>query len=568
MLLSKLLGERLRSKPADASLISHIFLLRGGYIRNVGSGIFSLLPPALKIQKKIEAIIRDEMDKIDGQEILLPVVLPAELWKQSGRFETVGNELLRFKDRAERDMVLAMTHEEAVVHLLRSEAKSYLNYPVMVYQIQTKFRDEPRARGGLIRVREFTMKDAYSFHTSQEDLNEYYEKVYNAYFNIFKRVGLPEVIAIKSDTGMMGGSGAHEFMLLSDAGEDSIVICDECGYKANMEVAVSKIEKNEEEEKKLTEIFTPGSKTIEDLIKFDINESKVIKAVLFEADGYDKPVAVFIRGDLEVNEAKLKNYLNAEIQELKSLEKYNLVPGYIGPIGDTLNICNPIFDVSLQNEKNMVCAANKKDYHLSGFSVDRDTNIKNFVDVSKVKEGHCCIKCGAKLKVKRGIEVGNIFKLGTKYTKSMNMTYVNNESKEKNPIMGCYGIGIGRLLACVVEKMHDDFGPIWPKNITPWQVHICALNMSIEEIKDRGFYLYKKLSEKFDVIFDDRNLAAGAQFADADLLGVPVRVIVSKKNISSGKVEVKLRGEKESKLMDDEELFTFLSDFYFEKGEK
>lgn len=435
MFLSNLLGERLRLKPAEASLISHIFLLRGGYIKNVGSGIYSLLTPALRVQRKIERIIRDEMEKAGGQEILMPVVLPGDLWKQSGRFDEVGSELLKFKDRGNRDMLLAMTHEEAVVHLARNEATSYLDYPFMVYQIQTKFRDEPRARGGLIRVREFTMKDAYSFHTSIKDLELQYEKMYRAYTNIFERAGLPGVIAISADTGMMGGSGAHEFVLLSAAGEDSIVICESCGYKANIEVAVSK-------------------------------------------DG------------------KIK--------------------------------------------------------------LDED----NKDDTAKIKNEYKCVCCGNPLKISRGIEVGHIFKLGSKYTNSMNMTYTNSEGKLETPIMGCYGIGVGRLLACAIEASHDEFGPIWPKSIAPWQIHICALNMSQDDVKDKSFKLYNDLSKKYEVLFDDRNAAAGAQFADADLLGIPLRIIVSKRNLQENKFEVVLRENKESKKMSFEELEKFLSEYY------
>lgn len=563
MLMSNLFGERLRSKPADASLNSHIFLLRGGYVRPVGSGLYSFMTPCVRIQKKIEKIIREEMDKVGGQEVLLPFVVPAELWKQSGRFSSVGNELLRIKDRSERDMVLSMTHEEAAVYLAKSEAKSYLNYPFMIYQIQTKFRDEPRARGGLVRVREFTMKDAYSFHTSLEDLDRYYDKMHKAYERIFEKVGL-DVVSIYSDTGMMGGNGAHEFMLLSEAGEDSIVICDKCDYKANMEVATSNYENNNMIEEDKQEVYTEGIKTIEELTAFlKIEKRQTIKAVVYAAEGYKNPVIVFIRGDLQVNEAKLRNLIKADINELADLKPYGLISGSIGPSDEILNSCSVIFDTSLENEPNMVVGANKKDYHIKGFSVLRDLNTKvKFSDVSKVKEGQCCPSCGNPLKIERGIEMGNIFKLGTKYTENMDMKYVDKDGTQKTPVMGCYGIGLGRLIAGVIEASHDDYGPIWPKSIAPWQIHICVLNINNEKVKEKSFKIYDDLKNKYEILFDDRNLSAGAQFADADLLGIPLRIIVSSRNVDNDQVEVVTRFNRESKVINYDELYSFIEDFY------
>ncbi len=565
MLMSNLFGERLRAKPAEATLISHVYLLRGGYIRPVGSGIYSLLTPCVRIQQKIEKIIREEMDKIGGQEVLLPVVVPAELWKESGRFSSVGSELLRLTDRANRDMVLSMTHEEAAVHLAKTEAKSYLDYPFMIYQIQTKFRDEPRARGGLIRVREFTMKDAYSFHTSAEDLDEYYDKVHKAYERIFERVGL-DVVSIYSDTGMMGGTGAHEFMLLSEAGEDSIIICEKCGYKANMEVATCRQEEysadSAEEANEL--VHTPGVKSIEDLAKFlNIDESRTVKAVVYYADDLKLPVIVFIRGDLQVNEAKLRNLIKSEVNELNDLQKYGLVPGFIGPSDEILDNFKVVIDSSLQNRVNMVIGANKPDCHVKGFSFFRDLSKDvKFNDVFKVKEGQLCPVCGAPLRVTRGIEMGNIFKLGSKYTKSMNMRYTDKDGAQKTPIMGCYGIGVGRLIAGIIETLHDDFGPIWPKSVAPWQVYICALNLSEGSVREKAQELYENLSGKFEVLLDDRKISAGAQFADADLLGIPLRIIVSKRNLENGQVEVVMRNGRESKYIDYGEVFAFVEDFY------
>lgn len=563
MLMSNLFGERLRDKPNDANLISHIYLLRGGYIRPVGSGIYSFLTPAVRIQKKIEKIIREEMDKINGQEVLLPVVLPGELWKKSGRFDTVGSELLRTKDRCNRDIVLAMTHEEAAVQLAKSECKSYLNYPFMIYQIQTKFRDEPRARGGLVRLREFIMKDAYSFHLNKEDLENYYLKVLDSYNKIYERVGLPQVISINSDSGMMGGSVAHEFMLLCDAGEDSIVLCENCDYKANMEVASSVIEKNLLNEEPLVEVFTENVKTIDDVTKFfNVDKSNIIKAVVYIQNAINKPVIVFLRADLSVNEAKLKNILKEEINELNNIEDYGLIPGSVGPSEKINNSYKVIYDISLKDELNLICGANKKDYHLKGFNINRDLNDVEFHDVSKVEQGQKCKCCGGNLIVKRGVEVGNIFQLGTKYTKSLEMACIDSNGKAITPIMGCYGIGVDRLIACIVEAHHDDFGPIWPKHIAPWQVHICALNTNSEDIRLASENLYKELSNHYEVLFDDRNLGAGVQFADADLLGVPVRIILSKRNISEEKYEVVLRDGKKSFKMTHDELIAFLNEFY------
>ena len=543
MRISNLLGERLKEKPGEASIISHIYLLRGGYVRQVANGIYSMLLPAKKIAMKIENIIREEMNRVDGQEVLFPVVLPAELWQESGRFESVGSELMRIKDRSGRDMLLGMTHEEAAVHLARSEAMTYTKYPFMIYQIQTKFRDEPRSRGGLIRVREFTMKDAYSFHTSQADLEEYYQRVFEAYHRIFERAGLPQVVSVASDTGMMGGKVAHEYMLLAEAGEDSIVVCEDCDYKANMEVATSQLVRQEDcAEVQPEEVYTPGTKSIEavcELLK--VEPYRLIKAAVFAVENSPRPLIVFIRGDLQVNEAKLKKVVKVNVFPYEEAEETNLCFGYIGAMGIDPKNNDILFDSSLSGEKNMVTGANKTDYHIKGVSIDRDIKPAGFVDVAKVNEGAACAKCGGKLAIKRGIEVGNIFQLGIKYTESMNMTYTDSDGKLKHPVMGCYGIGIGRLLACIIEAHHDEYGPIWPKNVAPWQIHLCVLNMKNENVKQTGFDLYNKLKDTYDVLMDDRDVAAGIQFADADLLGVPLRIIVSSRNLEQGEVEIASR---------------------------
>ncbi len=539
MLMSKLLGRRFKEQPSDAFMDSHAFMLRGGYIRQVSNGIFTLLMPAKRVAEKIEKILREEMDVIDGQEVLFPVVLPAELWKESGRFESVGSELVRFKDRAGRDMILGMTHEEAAVHIARIDAQSYTDYPFMIYQIQTKFRDEPRSRGGLIRVREFTMKDAYSFHTSEEDLVEYYDKVHEAYERIYERAGLSNVISVKSDTGMMGGKVAHEFMYLSDKGEDTLVLCPECGYKSNMEIASAQFFVNTKEQSALEEVHTPGVTDIDSLAEFfKTDSSSFIKSTVYAQEGTDRLLVVFIRGDYSVNEAKLKNAVGRNIFPYVSDGTSSLCFGYIGPYKLHAPEADILFDKTLDGEESLICGANKEDYHLKGVSISREINPAKFVDVSKVNDGDLCIHCGAELKLSRGIEVGNIFQLGTKYPVSMDMTYLAADNKQYHPIMASYGIGVGRMFACLIEEHHDEYGPIWPMAVAPWQIHICALNNNQADIAEYSQKLYGELSAKYEVMMDDRGVAAGVMFADADLLGIPIRVIISSRNMKNGEVEL------------------------------
>ncbi len=561
MLLSKLLGERFKEKPAEATLASHVFLLRGGYIRQVSNGIYSMLMPAKRVAAKIEQIIREEMNKIDGQEVLFPVVLPSELWKESGRYDTIATELVRLKDRTGHDMLLGMTHEEAAVHLARSEARSWTKYPFMIYQIQTKFRDELRSRGGLIRVREFTMKDAYSFHTNQEDLEQYYKKALEAYHKIFERAGLPQVVSVGSDSGMMGGNVSHEFMLLTEAGEDTIVICEQCDYRANAEIAVSHVKHEPSVEQPLEEVYTPDIKDIESLANFlGITQDKTMKATVFAVENRKKPLVVFIRGDLQVNEAKLRNSIGAEVFPLTDYENIDLCFGFIGAIGLDTNKSDILYDISLENENNLVAGANKPNYHIKGISMVRDIKAEKYIDVSRVSDGDSCSKCGGKLKLSRGIEVGNIFQLGTKYTESMNMTYTDVDGKQKTPIMGCYGIGVGRLLASIIEASHDDYGPIWPAAVAPWQIHICILNSTKEDVHQTGIKLYEDLGRNYEVLLDDRNVGAGIMFADADLLGIPIRLIVSTRNLEKGEVEIATRDKKIRKSVKLEDIHTAIED--------
>ena len=544
MKLEKLVGERFKERPSDCVVDSHALMVRGGYMKYVANGIFSSYMPLKRITRKIESILREEMDAIDGQEVSFPVVMPASIWQESGRYDSIGKELVRFNDRSGSPVVLGMTHEEAAVQLVREYGQTYMKYPFMIYQIQTKFRDEARPRSGLIRVREFTMKDAYSFHTSQEDLEQYYAKCHKAYERIFARAGIPEVISIASDSGMMGGSISHEFMLLTDIGEDSIVICNECDYRANMEATPNVVDYvRTAESKALEKVATPGKQTIEEVSAFLGVEAKdTCKAVVYQQNKDDKYVVLFLRGDYDVNETKLTNYLGCDVHPATITDDCGLVAGFIGPVGITDN-CTVLYDNTLKGVNNLVCGANENEYHMTGLDFDRDLPGAEFHDFAKVKEGSVCPKCGKHaLTVSRGIEVGNIFQLGTKYTKSMNMTYTDSEGNILNPIMGCYGIGVGRLAASICEAHHDDYGPIWPIAIAPWQVHICAVRADDIEVKAYADNLYNTLTEKgIEVIYDDRNVSAGVMFSDADLLGVPFRVVVSPRNMKGGIVEIASR---------------------------
>lgn len=541
MKLEKLVGERFRERPADCVIDSHAFLVRGGYIKYVANGIYSSYMPLCRITRKIQQIIREEMDALDGQEVQFPVVLPASLWQESGRYESVGKELVRFEDRNKGLLVLGMTHEEAAVALVREYGQSYLKYPFMIYQIQTKFRDEARPRGGLIRVREFTMKDAYSFHASREDLEEYYERCLEAYRRIYKRVGLSEVISVASDSGMMGGNLSHEFMLLTPIGEDSIVMCRECGYRANMEAAENLVEQERDEDsEELKLVYTPGIHTIEEVCGFLGSEKKrSCKAVVYQKESDGHLVVLFIRGDLEVNETKLRNFLKDEIRPGEITEESGLNPGYIGPYKLKGNF-TVLYDRSLKGANNLSCGGNQMEYHYTGLDMERDIKGASYHDFAKVKEGGICPCCGKKtVTVSRGIEVGNIFQLGTKYTEAMNMTYVTKDGESRHPLMGCYGIGVGRLAAAVLEARHDERGPIWPMAIAPWQIHLCAVRPDNEEVKNVADKLYGELLERgVEVIYDDRKVSAGVMFSDADLLGVPVRVVVSPRNLKKGVLEV------------------------------
>lgn len=543
MKLEKLVGDRFKEKPSDCVVDSHALMIRGGYMKYVANGIYSSYTPLRRITHKIEEIIRQEMEAIDGQEVQFPVVLPGSLWEESGRYESVGKELMRFRDRNNSSLVLGMTHEEAAVHLVREYAQSYTKYPFMIYQIQTKFRDEARPRAGLIRVREFTMKDAYSFHTSQEDLETYYQRCLEAYHRIYKRVGLPEVIAVASDSGMMGGSVSHEFMLLTPIGEDSIAICPDCGYCANIEAAENLLpKKSVKTSEPLALVHTPDIHTIEEVCEFlHSPKEQSCKAVVYQKNADDSYVVLFIRGDLEVNETKLTNYLKEEIHPAVITRESGLHAGYIGPYDLQINDKAVIlYDRSLEGAKNLSCGANQEEYHYTGLDMERELPDAEYHDFAKIQEGGICPHCGKpSITISRGIEVGNIFQLGTKYTRSMNMTYIDENGKTQYPVMGCYGIGIGRLAAAVCEAHHDEYGPIWPMSIAPWQIHLCAVRSDDAQVKVFADQLYEELLKKgVEVVYDDRTVRAGVMFSDADLLGVPLRVVVSPRNLKQNQLEV------------------------------
>lgn len=541
MKLEKLVGERFRERPSDCIVDSHAFMVRGGYLKYVANGIFSSNMPLKRVTRKIEQILREEMDAIDGQEVQFPVVMPASLWQESGRYESIGKEMARFNDRNGNPLVLGMTHEEAAVQLVRDYAQSYAKYPFMVYQIQTKFRDEARPRAGLIRVREFTMKDAYSFHTSQADLEDYYAKCHKAYERIYARVGLPQVVSVASDSGMMGGNISHEFMLLTPIGEDSIAICRECDYRANTEAAECIIHNQRDGiSDELTLVHTPNIHTIEDVCTFLHCEEKTsCKAVVYQRNSDDRYIILFIRGDLEVNETKLTNYLGCEIHPAVITEECGLNAGYIGPVNLNGDF-TVLFDRSLEGLNNLSCGANVCEYHYTGLDMERDIKNAEYYDFAKIQENGICPHCGKPaITVSRGIEVGNIFQLGTKYTKSMNMTYIDNNGETQYPIMGCYGIGVGRLAAAICEANHDEYGPIWPLAVAPWQVHLCAVRADNAQVKAYADKLYGELQSKgVEVIYDDRKTSAGVMFSDADLLGVPFRVIISPRNMKQNIVEI------------------------------
>ncbi len=555
MLMSKMVGRRIKEDPKDAKTVSHKFLIRGGYVRGVSAGVYSVLPLGYRVVAKIENIIRQEMNRIDGQEVQMPVILPAGLWEESGRYAKVGSELLRFNDRNNKPMILAMTHEEAVVHMVRTEVSSYKQLPVMLYQIQTKYRDEARPRAGLIRTREFTMKDAYSFHTSQEDLENYYVRAHEAYERIFRRLGMKSVLSIESNSGMMGGSVSHEFMALCDIGEDTIFVSPDHSYRANREIARAAWVYEQSAPEALTKVHTPGCKTIDEVATFLNKEAKQTgKAVFYQNVQTGELVFAMIRGDFEVNEAKLGNVaLAAELKfaDDESIRAIGCEPGYASALSLKSDKVKIIIDNSVVGSSNLVVGANEPDYHYENFNFERDlAGVEVIIaDIATVREGDPCPLTGEPLRMERGIEVGNIFQLGTKYSEPMACNFLDVNGKSHPMIMGCYGIGVGRSAAAVIEQCHDEYGPIWPMSIAPYQVQICPIQPAKDGVGETARKLYDELTAAgIEVLLDDRGEKPGFMFSDADLLGIPLRVVISPRTLAEQEVEFKHRSGGESRL--------------------
>ena len=552
---SQLFGRTLREIPSEAEIPSHRLLLQAGMIRRLIVGMYSYLPLAQRALRKIENIIREEMDAIGGQEIDMPLVQPAALWQETGRWEMlVDKELAGFEDRFGRKLVLAMTHEEAVTDLVRNQTNSYRQLPLMLYQIKLKFRDEPRPRAGLIRVREFTMKDAYSFHVDEADLEKYYDQMHKVYLNIFHRLGI-DVVSVESDPGIIGGIEAHEFMLLANAGEDRVIFCNGCNYRANADVAlIQKPQIDNGEPEPIEEIETPDQKTIEDVANYlGIQKEQTLKAVFYSTD--ESLIFAAIRGDLEVNETKLKKAVGAShlwFSSDEELQRYGLVAGYASPI-DVKGV-TVVVDDSVASTTNLVAGANKPGYHLKNMNYPRDFKADIVADISLARDGMTCVHCGGTLTEKRGIEVGNIFKLGTKYSDAMNATYLSQKGRPQPLFMGCYGIGIGRLLASIVEANHDEDGIIWPPAVAPYQIHLMYIGKG-DEVRQRAESLYADLRDQgYEVLYDDRQESPGVKFKEADLLGMPLRLTISQRTLATDSVEVKRRSEREKHLVKLDEL--------------
>jgi prolyl-tRNA synthetase len=549
MRLSRLFFTSLRDDPADAEMPSHRLLVRAGYVRQLGSGIYSLLPLGYRVNKRVEQVIREEMDRIGSQEIEMPVVHPADIWRASGRYDAIGPELTRFKDRNGRDMVLAMTHEEVVGLLLADIVKSYRQLPVMVYHFQTKWRDEPRARGGLIRVREFVMKDAYSCDRDQAGLDASYEAQKGAYVRIFERLGL-ETVVVASDVGIMGGSQAHEFMVLNPAGEDVLVLCEACGYAANRQVAVvPKPDPLPEQPGALEDVATPGTTTIASLAAFlGIGQDRTAKAAFFVA-GDGRLITAIVRGDYEVNETKLGNAVGATTgirpATLEEIRAAGMEPGYGSPIGahDTVVVVDDL----VARSPNLVAGANREGFHYRNVNVGRDFDADVVADITNVQEGDACPQCGMAVTLRNGIEVGNIFKLGTKFSAAAGATYLGEDGREHPIVMGSYGIGVGRNVACIVEAHHDDKGIIWPAEVAPYAAHLVAIGAArdpqVAETAERLHDL--SIEAGREILYDDRDESPGVKFTDAELLGMPWILTVSPRSLAAGGVEVTERASGE-----------------------
>lgn len=561
MLYSEMFLPTVREVPADAEIASHQLMLRAGMIRKLTGGVYSFLPLGYRVIRKVEQIVREEMNRAGAQEVLLPAVQPAELWQESGRWDMYGKELLRFKDRHNRECCLGPTHEEVVTDLVRNEIKTYRQLPKNLYQIQTKFRDEIRPRFGIMRCREFSMKDAYSFDADSEGADVSYQKMFDAYMRIFSRCGLA-FRAVEADTGNIGGSSSHEFMVMADSGEDALVFCSACSYAANLEKAEVRRTPNGEEHVgslALEKIYTPDVRSIEEVCSFlQVSPEQVVKTLIFQAD--QKPVAVLVRGDDEINEAKLRSYLKADSVELATddivLEVTGAPKGFAGAVGAHARI---IADFSLLQMHDFVMGANEENYHLRNVNAGRDFKVQEYADIRFIRQTDSCPRCAAPIKFARGIEVGHVFKLGTKYSKAMRATYLDRSGQEKFMIMGCYGIGIGRTAAASIEQNHDENGIVWPLPIAPFHVIITPVNVNDDNLARAASDLYNILIEKgVDALLDDRDERAGVKFNDADLIGIPIRVTIGPKRLAEGKVELKIRKTGEVRVLPIEEARDFI----------
>jgi prolyl-tRNA synthetase len=544
MLYSKLLVPTMKDDPSEAEVISHKLMMRAGMIRKVAAGIYTYLPLGLRVIQKVSEIIRQEMNRAGAQEVLMPAVQPAELWIESGRWAFYGKELLRLKDRHDREFCIGPTHEEVITDLVRREVKSYRQLPINLYQIQTKFRDEIRPRFGLMRGREFIMKDAYSFHKDEKQAEAEYWNMYEAYKRIFTRCGL-DFRAVEADTGNIGGSFSHEFMVLAETGEDFIASCSKCDYAANLEKAqcVEPVEYESVDMVALERVQTPGKKTVEEVAAFlDLPTSRLVKTLIYLADG--EPVAVLVRGDREINEIKLKGLLGAAevaLADKDTVERVTNAPsGFAGPIGLGIKIYS---DNEIKAMKNFITGGNEANVHVLNVNSGRDFNVAKFADLRNTMAGDDCPRCGTgKIEIFKGIEVGHIFMLGTKYSKAMGCVFLDEDGSEKPMIMGCYGIGVGRSAAAAIEQNHDANGIKWPVPLAPFEVVVLPLNTNDQVVMGAATKIYDELkSAGAEVLLDDRDLRAGFKFKDADLIGFPVSVVVGEKNLKEGIVEVKVR---------------------------
>jgi len=554
MRMSRLFSETLREIPSEAKSPGHQLLLRAGFIRPLAAGIFSELHLGRRALSKIESIMRQEMDAIGGQEIRMPVIHPAEIWQETGRWIQIGDEMGRFRDRTARDMVLAMTHEEVIADLVRKEVRSYRQLPLLLYHLQTKWRDDPRPRAGLIRAREFTMLDSYSLDADIAGLDDQYKAHYHTYFKIFHHCGLP-VIAVKSDVGMMGGTQAHEFMYLNPIGEDSILICDGCGYMANRQVArINKSLPSTEDQRPLEKVATPGAHTIADLAAFlDIPKSRTAKAVFFLASPMsgnqiqERLIFAIVRGDMDLNETKLANALGAGALRPATEEEIaavGAVPGFASPIG--LEKAFVVVDDLIPASPNLVAGANEVDHHFLNVNYGRDFQADLIVDLVEANADAPCPRCQHPMRSERGVEVGNIFKLGTRYSEAMGATYLDRDGRSTPVVMGSYGIGLGRLLACIAEEHQDEDGLLWPIAVAPYEVHLISLEGKIDLVEQ----IYQQLkAEGMEVLYDDRDERPGVKFKDADLIGLPLRLTYGKRSLEQGGIELKVRHEDERRIV-------------------